>query len=243
MVSSLVALTWAQAPAGGFSQFWGPLYTYPAPDLGARRAAAARPGWPGRDASLEPHRDRFRRARSHAGRRKAIRASSASSSGPAVRAGRWPSCTSRFSTPSTPSRSATAATPAFPTRPRAPRSMPRSRRPRTTRWSRCIRRRRRIATSSSPKSSPRFADSRAKSDGIQVGQRAARAILQRSADDGSDHAEPRLGVDFFTSDRPGKWRQDPISQLPVALGAHWGDVDAVCRAGCPAFPRRRPRRR
>jgi len=67
-------------------------------------------------------------------------------------------------------------------------------------------------------------DSRGKSEGIQVGQRAARAILQRSSDDGSDHAEPRLGVDFFTSDRPGKWRQDPISQLPVALGAHWGDV-------------------
>ena len=36
MVSGLVALTWAQAPAGGFSQFWGPLYTYPAPNLGAR---------------------------------------------------------------------------------------------------------------------------------------------------------------------------------------------------------------
>ena len=39
------------------------------------------------------------------------------------------------------------------------------------------------------------------------------------------HAEPQLGTGFITSDRPGKWRQDPISQLPVALGAHWGEVE------------------
>jgi hypothetical protein len=31
-------------------------------------------------------------------------------------------------------------------------------------------------------------------------------------------------VDFFPSDAPGAWRQDPISQNPLALGAHWGDV-------------------
>src|SRR5438093_853457 len=44
------------------------------------------------------------------------------------------------------------------------------------------------------------------------------------ADDGSRHPEPRVGVDFITSDEPGKWRQDPISQNPLALGAHWGEV-------------------
>jgi membrane-associated phospholipid phosphatase len=31
-------------------------------------------------------------------------------------------------------------------------------------------------------------------------------------------------VDFITSDAPGKWRQDPISQIPLALGARWGGV-------------------
>lgn len=67
-------------------------------------------------------------------------------------------------------------------------------------------------------------DGRGKAEGIRVGQRAARAILARTADDGSQHAEPRLGTDFIPSERPGKWRQDPISQLPIALGAHWGDV-------------------
>ncbi|HEY6051421.1 MAG TPA: vanadium-dependent haloperoxidase, partial [Thermoanaerobaculia bacterium] len=31
---------------------------------------------------------------------------------------------------------------------------------------------------------------------------------------------------------PGKWRQDPISQIPLALGAHWGDVTPfVLRSG------------
>ncbi len=64
-------------------------------------------------------------------------------------------------------------------------------------------------------------------NGIDLGQRAARAILALRADDGSQHAEPRLGVDYITSDEPGKWRQDPISLSPLALGAHWGEVDAV----------------
>src|SRR5207249_8805473 len=32
-----------------------------------------------------------------------------------------------------------------------------------------------------------------------------------------------VGVNYFTSDRPGHWRQDPISLIPLALGAHWGD--------------------
>jgi hypothetical protein len=67
-------------------------------------------------------------------------------------------------------------------------------------------------------------EGRAKAEGIRVGQRAARAILARRVDDGSQHAEPRLGTDFITSDLPGKWRQDPISQVPIALGAHWGEV-------------------
>jgi hypothetical protein len=65
---------------------------------------------------------------------------------------------------------------------------------------------------------------RAKSEGIDVGHRVAAAILALRANDGSQLAEPRLGVQFFTSDQPGKWRQDPISQSPIALGVYWGGV-------------------
>jgi hypothetical protein len=38
------------------------------------------------------------------------------------------------------------------------------------------------------------------------------------------HPEPRVGEDFLTNDAPGKWRQDPISLIPLALGAHWDQV-------------------
>ena len=67
-------------------------------------------------------------------------------------------------------------------------------------------------------------DNRPKLAGIEVGHRAAAAILALRAGDGSLQAEPRLGIQFFTSNDPGKWRQDPISQSPVALGAYWGQV-------------------
>ncbi|MBI5612186.1 MAG: phosphatase PAP2 family protein [Gammaproteobacteria bacterium] len=67
-------------------------------------------------------------------------------------------------------------------------------------------------------------DGRAKTDGIALGRRAAAAILALRANDGSQYAEPRVGVDFITNNDPGKWRQDPISQIPLALGAHWGSV-------------------
>lgn len=63
-----------------------------------------------------------------------------------------------------------------------------------------------------------------KDDGISTGQRAAQAILTRTSNDGSDHPEPMMGTDYVPGDEPGEWRQDPISQLPVALGAHWGKV-------------------
>src|SRR5262249_54958799 len=36
--------------------------------------------------------------------------------------------------------------------------------------------------------------------------------------------DPRVGIEFIPSNQPGKWRQDPISQIPVALGANWGKV-------------------
>jgi hypothetical protein len=63
-----------------------------------------------------------------------------------------------------------------------------------------------------------------KTNGIDVGKRAAAAILALRADDGSDRAEPNIGVDFTTGDQPGQWREDPISQKTIALGAYWGEV-------------------
>jgi hypothetical protein len=75
-------------------------------------------------------------------------------------------------------------------------------------------------------------DGDAKTSGITLGQGAAAAILARRAADGADHAEPRVGVEFITSGDPGKWRQDPISVTPLALGAHWGAVRPfVLRSG------------
>src|SRR5689334_9127052 len=69
-----------------------------------------------------------------------------------------------------------------------------------------------------------IADSEAKSNGIEAGQTAAAAILALRSNDGSQIPEPKLGVDWFTSNEVGRWRQDPISLSPVALGAHWGEV-------------------
>ena len=62
-----------------------------------------------------------------------------------------------------------------------------------------------------------------KANGIDLGQRAAAAILARRLNDGSQIPEPHIGVDYFPSDQPGHWRQDPISLIPLALGAHWGE--------------------
>jgi hypothetical protein len=67
-------------------------------------------------------------------------------------------------------------------------------------------------------------DQRAKERGIELGQRAAAAILSLRADDGSARPEPRVGIEFITDSGPGKWRQDPVSLIPIALGAYWDEV-------------------
>ncbi len=64
---------------------------------------------------------------------------------------------------------------------------------------------------------------RERANGIDLGRRAAAAILALRQGDGSEIPEPRVGVDWITSDQPGHWRQDPISLIPLALGAHWGE--------------------
>ncbi len=64
---------------------------------------------------------------------------------------------------------------------------------------------------------------RRKTNGIYLGRRAADAILAARAQDGSQVPEPVVGVDYFPSDQPGHWREDPVSLIPLALGAHWGE--------------------
>ena len=62
-----------------------------------------------------------------------------------------------------------------------------------------------------------------KANGIDLGNRTAAAILTMRLNDGSQFPEPRVGIDYLPSDQPGHWRQDPISLIPLALGAHWGE--------------------
>jgi hypothetical protein len=68
------------------------------------------------------------------------------------------------------------------------------------------------------------ADSTKKTTAIQLGKTAALAVLGLCYNDGSSLPEPRLGVDYTVSDQPGHWRQDPIAQQPIALGAQWNKV-------------------
>lgn len=74
-----------------------------------------------------------------------------------------------------------------------------------------------------------------KAAGIELGHRAARAILDVRANDGSDQPEPRIGVDYFPEDKPGVWKQDPVSLNPLALGAHWGEVTPFVMASTAQF--------
>jgi hypothetical protein len=67
-------------------------------------------------------------------------------------------------------------------------------------------------------------EGRTKTDGVALGKGAAAAILAMRADDGSYHGEARMGTEFIPSNEPGRWRQDPISLIPIALGAYWGKV-------------------
>src|SRR5207244_12340661 len=64
-----------------------------------------------------------------------------------------------------------------------------------------------------------------KNNGIAFGKQIAAAVLATRVGDGAELLEPRLGIDFFTSDLPGHWRQDPISLIPIALGAHCGGCE------------------
>lgn len=68
-------------------------------------------------------------------------------------------------------------------------------------------------------------DGPAKTNGIALGALCADEILDLRANDGSDHPEPVVGVDYFPSGLPGAWSPDPISGGTRALGANWDQVD------------------
>jgi hypothetical protein len=75
-----------------------------------------------------------------------------------------------------------------------------------------------------------------RANGIDLGQRVAAAILAMRQGDGSEIPEPHVGVDYFPSDLPGHWRQDPISMIPLALGAHWGGCQPFVLQSTSQFP-------
>lgn len=60
--------------------------------------------------------------------------------------------------------------------------------------------------------------------GVQVGMNSAAAILADRSNDGSGHTELRVGIDFIPDTAAGRWRQDPVSLIPIALGARWDEV-------------------
>jgi len=70
-------------------------------------------------------------------------------------------------------------------------------------------------------------NNKAKANGIALGKQVASMILSLRGNDGAQHTEPRVNTDHPTSNLPGRWRQDPISLIPLALGAYWG--------GCKPF--------
>ena len=77
--------------------------------------------------------------------------------------------------------------------------------------------------------------------GIKLGADCAAKILALKANDGSNYVEPKVNIDFIPSNAPGMWRQDPISQHPLALGAYWGQVkpfvvQTASQFRCPVPP-------
>jgi hypothetical protein len=74
-----------------------------------------------------------------------------------------------------------------------------------------------------------------KSKGILLGKVAAKSIMFPRNSDGRKHPEPLVNIDFITGDLPGMWRQDPISLIPLALGAHWSDVKPLVLRSASQF--------
>jgi membrane-associated phospholipid phosphatase len=65
---------------------------------------------------------------------------------------------------------------------------------------------------------------RPKYNGIDLGRRAAAAVLALRANDRSQQTDWIVGGEYFTSNAPGRWRPDPVSMSDLAFGAAWGRV-------------------
>lgn len=70
----------------------------------------------------------------------------------------------------------------------------------------------------------RTCDRASKERGIETGRRAAAAILAKRANDGDVQDDPLMNGEYDGGDGAAEWRQDPISLIPIALGADWGAV-------------------
>jgi hypothetical protein len=84
-------------------------------------------------------------------------------------------------------------------------------------------------------------DKKLKANGIDLGHRTAATLMALREHDGSEHPEVFLGPDWITSDLPGHWRMDPISQIQIVLGARWGEclpfaVESSSQFRAPPFP-------
>src|SRR5437868_13844238 len=88
----------------------------------------------------------------------------------------------------------------------------------------------------------RVSSGQQKTGGIALGGQVAAAVLASRVNDGAELPESRVGINYFTSNLPGHWRQDPISLIPLALGSHWGQckpfvIQSVTQVRAPAPPR------
>jgi hypothetical protein len=81
----------------------------------------------------------------------------------------------------------------------------------------------------------RLPGGRNKLNGIDIGRRAAAAILALRANDGSQRPEPIVGEDYPLFTEPGKWRPDPVSGIQIAFGAWWGYVKPFVLPSVTAF--------
>ncbi|MFB9242820.1 phosphatase PAP2 family protein [Massilia antarctica] len=76
---------------------------------------------------------------------------------------------------------------------------------------------------------------RARDNGAETGRRAAAAMLAMHPAREATYADRIVGVDYFPSNAPGKWRPDPVSRDRLALGAVWQPVRPFVLPSALAF--------
>ena len=217
IVTSLVAFTWAQAPAGGFEQFWGARYSYPSSSVAPSSAAPAGGVAPAGDVAAlaarrpNPSPDPGASNAMHHWNHIAIDSAGLDHTPVAGRrsADLWRANWTRAIEPRhghRPHRDVRRgqcdrqAIPKLHQHSRRITRMPRfprpSDRPPTTRWWRCTPRRSTHCDEVLAVELAKIPEGRAKAEGIRVGQRAARAILELRSNDGSQHKEAVTGHRF-----------------------------------------------